>query len=466
MKKRNLQLILTSCAASLLIFGCSSYNTSNNNFYDSINSQNAEDDTKLTSEQTTEKESTTKKGNSSKKTTSSKKETDKTKDTEENTTKVNKTESTEETTSKNEEETTEKSTSSSSNQSNINADDKTLQKYIKLLEPADDDIDFMFASDYYDGSLLDFYTGTDACSYGILLDIDKKITVEDIEDVLKTNNKIADKYKEFIIQYAKDWLSLYPESDLRVLYHNLKTLEIKEATPNEIYKITFSYDTAACYIPKENTIMLLDGTSFERDSDNYIILTHELTHCARQTKYVAPDSSEITIKYYERLEMGEYAEEGIITNIAYEMQGLNKKATFYAFQSSCYRIIMDCIGFDGEDYMNHSVNYLIKKMDEFMGDDQYAYYIVALIDAQATQRYSPHRSVDFTNYQDLYDYITRMYMKKHLTSNMSKAEAEEVFETFCDEIMYHFDNMKTKYDITEDNFRQEFEKILKERGIS
>ena len=436
MKKHSLRLILTTCVASLLIFGCSSNYSSNSNF-DRENNFKEE------------------------------KQTTNTKDTEK-TTKNKKTTTSKETTDSNIEETTkiETPTTNSGNQSEDKVTDKTHEKYIKLLAPANDDIDFMFASDYYDGSMLDFYMGTDACSYGILLDINKKITVKDIEDVLKTNNKIADKYKDFIIQYAKDWLKLYPNSDLKVFYHNLKTLEIRETTPNEIYKVSFSYDTAACYIPKENKILLLDGTSFERDSDNYIILTHELTHCARQTKYIAPDNSERTIKFYERLEMGQYAEEGIITNIAYEMQGLNRKATFYAFQSSCYRIIMDCIGYEGEDYMNHSVNYLIKKMDEFMGDEQYAYYIVALIDAQATQRYTPHRSVDFTDYQDLYDYITRMYMKKHLTSNMTKAEAEKIFNIFCDDIMYHFDNMKTKYDITKDNFRPEFERILKERGIS
>ena len=427
MKKINLKLLFTSCTVALLLFGCSDEDASNNSIYNNNDFINIQ--------QTTKKES------SIKKTTSSKEETD----------------STEETTKKTEEPSSESSNS---------VTDELHEKYTRYLKSADDDIDFMFATDYNDGSMLDFYKATDSCAYGLLLDIDKKITVSDIESVLKTNNKIDKKYKDFIIQYAKDWLTLYPNSDLRVFYHNLKTLEIEEASPNDIYKITFSYDTAACYIPKENKIMLLDGTSFEKESDNYIILTHELTHCARQTKYIKDDGSENIIKYYEKLEMGEYAEEGVITNIAYEMQGLGKKATFYAFQSSCYRIIMDCIGYDGEDYMNHSVNYLIKKMDEYMGDEQYAYYIVALIDAQAVQRYTPYRSVDFTNYQDIYDYITRMYMKKHLNANMTKAEAEEVFDTFCDEIMYHFDNMKTKYDITENNFRSEFEKILNDLGIS
>ena len=323
----------------------------------------------------------------------------------------------------------------------------------------------MFASDYQDGSMVNFYKGTDACSYGLLLELDKKITVNDIKEVLKTNTKLEQKYKDFIIQYATDWLNLYPNSDLKVFYHNLKTLEINEVSSNEIYKITFSYDTAACYIPKENKILILDGTSFEKESDNYIILTHELTHCARQTKYIAADDSERIIKYYERLEMGEYAEEGVITNIAYEMQGLGKKSTFYAFQTSCYRIIMDCVGYDGEDYMNHSVNYLIKKMDEFMGDEQYAYYIIALIDSISIKKYESYKTIDFTNYQDLCDYMTKMYMKKYLNADMNSEEAAQVFNDFCDNIMHNFEIMNRKYDITRESFEPAFEQCKEELGI-
>ncbi len=339
------------------------------------------------------------------------------------------------------------------------------QKYIEYTAPSDDDVDFMFASDYQAYDLVKLYKAYDACAYEEVLGIDKKITVEDIEEVLKTNDKIDPEYKEFIIQYVKDWLALYPESDLRVFYHNLKTLEIRVISESEMMKETLSTDSAACYLKKENQILLLEGEDFSRESDNYIILTHELTHCARQTSYYDENENHKVAGFYEYYLMGTYAEEGIITNIAYEMQGLGERACFYPFQSSCYRIIMDCIGYDGEDFMNHSVNYLIAKMDEYMGDDQYAYYIVALIDAQASQRYTSYQEVDFTNYQDLYDYLTEMYMKKYLSADMSMEEAEQVYEEFCANIMHNFENMKRKYDITEANFRPAFEEYVKGLGI-
>ena len=86
---------------------------------------------------------------------------------------------------------------------------------------------------------------------------------------------------------------------------------------------------------------------------------------------------------------------------------------YIADWSSFYRVIMDCTGYSGADFMNHSVNYLIKTMDEYMGDEQYAYKIIALIDSISSWKYTPYQEVDYTDYQELCDYITRMHMKKY-----------------------------------------------------
>lgn len=339
-------------------------------------------------------------------------------------------------------------------------------KYLEYLQPADDDIDFMFASDYEYFDMIDFEKGKDSCSYEAILGIADKVTVSDIEEVLASNDAIAPEYKEFIITYVTDWLELYPESDFRVLYHNLKTLEILTVTESDMMISTMSTGAAACYLREENQILLLDGEDFLRETDNYIILTHELTHCARSTRYGDADGTQKSIGYYDYHLMGTYAEEGIITNIAYELQGLGKRADFYPIYSSFYRIVMDCVDYTAEDFLNHGVNYLIYKMDEFMGDEQYAYYIVALMDSHGTKRYADYMNVDYTYYQDAYDYITRMYMKKYLSPDMSLEEAEAVFEAFCDNIMHGFDWMKRTDGITADTYRPAFEACLEEYGIT
>ena len=340
------------------------------------------------------------------------------------------------------------------------------KRYLEYINPADDENDFLFESDYEAFDLVKLYYARDSKAYGKILGTEDKVTTEDIKNVLKTNDKISDEYKEFITVYAEDWLRLYPESDFRVFYHNLKTLEIKIVSEDEMMRETASTDSAACYLRKENQILLLDGLDFSRESDNYIILAHELTHCARSTTLKDENGAERKIAYYEYYLLGTYAEEGVITNIVYEMQGLGKRADFYPLQSSFYHIIMDCTGYNGEDFMNHSVNYLMKMMDDYMGDTQYAYKIIALIDALSSEKYTPYQDVDYTNYQELYDYITKMYMKKYLSADMDKQQAESVYSDFIDNVTHYFDQMKRPYDITEDNFRPAFENYLKELDIN
>lgn len=346
------------------------------------------------------------------------------------------------------------------------ADEEAIkEEYLATLAPADDEFDYLYANDYEAYDLVRLYKARDTKTYGKVLGIDKEITLKDIKEVLKTNDNISQEYKDFIIQYVTDWLALYPESDFTVLYYNLKTLRIDVVSEDEMMMETQSTDSAACYLRAENRILLLEGQDFSRETDNYIILTHELTHCARNVSHEDEDGTKQSILYYDHYLMGTYAEEGIITNIAYELQGITNIANFYPFQSSCYRIIMDCTGYDAEDFMNHSVNYLIDMMDDYMGDDQYAWYIVALIDAISTEKYTSYREVDFTNYQDLCDYMTKMYMKKYLPEGASLEEAEVIYDEYCDNIMYYFDQMKRPYPITEENFRISFEACLEERGI-
>lgn len=340
------------------------------------------------------------------------------------------------------------------------------QKYRAFLAPADDELDYLYSSDHECYPSVKLCKARDSKAYGEVLGIEKKITIDDIEQVLSTNSHISEEYKQFIITYVTDWLTLYPESDFRVLYHNLKTLSIDVVSEQTMMLKTASTDSSACYVPKDNKIFLLEGQDFSRDSDNYIILTHELTHCARGASYDTEDGYQKRIKYYDYYLMGTYAEEGIITNIAYELQGLGKLAEFYPLQSNFYRIIMDCTGYNAEDFMNHSINYLMDMMDDYMGDDQYAYYIVALIDSISSQKYTSYQAVDFKNYQNLYDYLTKMYMKKYLLPDMTSEEAEQVFEDFCSNAMNRFDTMKRPYAISIDNFRPAFEQCMQELEIT
>lgn len=343
-------------------------------------------------------------------------------------------------------------------------DDDINQKYLDLLAPADDDIDYRYASDYNYLKFTNRYQVRDASAYETIFGY-SNVTVAQIQEALNKNNNISQKYKDFILQYVKDWLTLWPESDFSNLYHNLFTLQIHEISRNDMTMNALSSNVAAQYIKSENAIYVLNDLDLSRESDDYIILAHELTHAARTAKY-EEDGRKVSIDFYENHNMGEFADEAIITDLVYQMQGLGNRSNKYTLQSSYYRIILDCIGYDGNDYMNHSVNYLIDKMDEYMGDEQYAYHIVSLIDAEGSLHYTDYMQVDFHEFSELYDYITRMYCKKHLYSNLSSDEVRGVYDNLIYEITYFFDQMANPYDLDMEVFENTFKKCASELGLS
>lgn len=347
-----------------------------------------------------------------------------------------------------------------------NLSQEVLEEYLEYMEPANDEYDFHYATDFTRWDLVKILEGRDCSAYEQILGY-RDATLEEIRLAADANPNISPKYKEFIYQFACDLRTLYPNVNLAVLRHNLDTLVIDEMTQAEIDKETLSTDSAACYLPYENRVCVAEDLDLSKESDDYIILTHELCHAARSVKLRnnGDDVYDVDIGFYDLYKMGTYAEEGIVTNISYALQGLDNKATFYPMLASYYRIICSCIDYSGEDFFNHGVNYLIEQMDAFMGDAQYAYQVVAMIDAQMSLRYEPYKGVDFRDFQPMYEYIAEMYFKKNITPDMTYEAAQAVFNAFYEDITFNFENMNRKYDIDENTFLPVFEEYIAALGI-
>lgn len=351
-------------------------------------------------------------------------------------------------------------TGGSSNDNNSGSD-----SYLELLAAADDENDIRYASDYEDLGFAKRLLVRDSNAYEKIYGY-SNVTLEQIESALNSNTKINKEYKDFILQYVVDWNNLYPGSDFSTLYHNLSTLEIRVCTKDEMARHTLSTTSLACYKRSENIIYVLDGIDLNRESSDYIIVAHELTHCARNAVFQRDDGYQVNVSFYDAVEMGMYIEEALITDFCYELQGIGAKSNFYTLQSSYFRIVLDAIDYNGADFMNHSVNYLIEKMDEYMGDEQYAYHIITLIDAEASLRYTPYRESEFEDFSELHQYITRMYVKNNIDSSMSYEEAMTKYDDLIAEITYYFDQMKEPIELDLNVFREEFEKDIHDMGIS
>lgn len=342
--------------------------------------------------------------------------------------------------------------------------------YDAILAPANDDLDYLWANDYYYNAIAKQIRVHDAKAYREVFGFSNP-TINDLKKILDDNRDIPEKYKTFIISYLDKWLELYPGSDFTLFAQNLSTLKINEIPPDQMKWAALSASAAACYRPAENTIYVKNTIDITAtDTSDYIVLTHELTHPATGIR-TNLNGNTVHGKFYDYDQPGEYADECLITYYVYKMQGLGHKSEFYVLASNYYRIILDCLGdtYTGADYMNHQVNYLAEKMDEYMGDKNYALRIIDLIDLQMDLHYGkyvdPERKQE--DFQELYDYITRMYMKKYLKPGMDAKQAESVLDNLVNEMTTNFQTLSDVYaEITEDKFRPAFEACCKESGIA
>lgn len=341
------------------------------------------------------------------------------------------------------------------------------EKVEKLFNSPDDEYDNLYASDHEYYEMINLRKIRDSKAYDSVF-AEEKVTLDDIRKVCEANKDIPPKYKDFICDYVERWLELYPGSDFRVLYHNLKTLKIKESSKQEIMMASVAVDAAACYLRSENAIYVRKDIDISKGTQGYIILTHELTHAARTSSYTNEDGDDIKIAYFDDYQFGTYTEEAVITVLAYEIQGIGDEGNvFYMLPYNYFKIILECIDYSGTEYMNHSVNVLADAMDEYMGEDNNARYMLSIYEAETSEHYTSYMDnvYDEEYFGLFHDYVTRMYMKKYLNKEMTMDEAELVYQQFINRITANFELAKSEQVVTEEDFRPSFEKCCEELGI-
>ena len=78
-----------------------------------------------------------------------------------------------------------------------------------------------------------------------------------------------------------------------------------------------------------------------------------------------------------------------------------------------------------DDYVNHSLGYYAKQLDEYNQDDNYATTILTLMDEQYHDYYDEKTAENPEKYYPIYDYISNMYLGKHLKAGMSQGKKPE-----------------------------------------
>ena len=76
----------------------------------------------------------------------------------------------------------------------------------------------------------------------------------------------------------------------------------------------------------------------------------------------------------------------------------------YQMQSNAHKIMIECMdNYSLDDYVNHSLGYYAKQLDEYNQDDNYATTILTLMDEQYHDYYDEKTAENPEKYYPIYD---------------------------------------------------------------
>lgn len=289
------------------------------------------------------------------------------------------------------------------------------------------------------------------------------VTLNDLNNAIKNNPRISNTYKNLLYEYCASLCKKYSNIELRVLYENLKTLEVVECEKGELVKKSLSIDSYGCYIRTENKIYVLKDYEYQKGTWAYQVIFHEFSHCLR-TGVWDKDGKRIKVQIEGQNFNNTITAEALNSLFAVSLFDYKENDIAYQLQSNYHKVILECMdNYDLSDYVNHSLSYYAKKLDEFNEDDNYATVILELIEMQYNDYHSTSINIEQNGYYPIYDYISKMYYQKYLNPNMTYEEEVRVTNTLLSKILF---DVPQDYNIDINHFYDYLNDYCKEIGIN
>lgn len=289
----------------------------------------------------------------------------------------------------------------------------------------------------YDADYLDLFFGPEP------------ITVQQITGHIDGNDKIPGQYKKLLTTFVTSISEKYPDADLRPLDYNIKTLEIVECDEFELALHTLSLDAYGCYVNSENRIYVPEDYTYLPQTWEYQVIMHEFGHCARTVLRTEGDT-ELTIdlssKYYE------IPEEALNSVFTVSLFDYEERDIAYQLQSNMFLILLDCCeDYTLSDYLNHSLTYFAHKLDEKNGNNNYALQIMQLMEAQRYDGINDDYERPQEVYYPIYDYLTKMYLDKYGSADMSDSEIDALVDRMLEIVLF---DVPEEYHIDTEEFHR------------
>ena len=289
----------------------------------------------------------------------------------------------------------------------------------------------------------------------------EKKSLQDFENVIGQNPKIPDKFKPLMEKYCKSVFEKYPDVELRPFYQNLQSLEVVECTEDELLKISWDIYSCGCYVKSENKIYVLKDKEYKEGTWDYQVIFHELSQCLRDSQYTDEDGNKVYIQFaglnYYDIPNGE----ALNSLFAVSLFDYEENDIAYQMQSNAHKIMIECMdNYSLDDYVNHSLGYYAKQLDEYNQDDNYATTILMLMDEQYHDYYDEKTAENPEKYYPIYDYISNIYLGKHLNAGMSLEKARGIMDEMLKKLLF---DVPEEYHIDRDHFYKYLEKYYTEK---
>ena len=337
--------------------------------------------------------------------------------------------------------------------------ENSIQKHVSFLVEdsqeelvVDTKLDSAFNDDVYifDMEYLDDYLDYKTASKEMLL------------NALNNNTKIGGQYKILMTEFIDNLCEKYPDVDKRVLYENLKGLEVVECSKDELMMKTLNVDSCACYVRNENKIYTLKDYKYEKGTWEYQIIFHEMGHALTCGNIKVGDKMLKVTNSGDALSLVT-VDEALNSVFAVSLFDYEERDIAYQLQSNYCSIMVECLdNYSLADYVDHSLSYYAKKLDEHNGDNNYAVTMLNLIDTQYKDYHSDEIEIEQEEYYPIYDYVADMYYMKYITPGMSYGEAKQIADTLVDRVMF---DVPEEYNIDTNRFYVDLDKHCELVGI-
>lgn len=250
---------------------------------------------------------------------------------------------------------------------------------------------------------------------------EKTVTLEELNHVCRANDNISVRYKDIICEFNRRLLEKYPSPDYRPYLENLRTMEIREMTSEEICAVSGRSNTYACYDVQGNAVCVPFDEPFNEGTYPFQALYHELCHSVR--RYYREDGGRESIYQFNDVNFNcRILEEVLNTQVAVSLLSYKEERPAYIYACNCMDIITECTGaFTVEDYFSRPASWFAVKLNEATGRNDCGYFLRLLEEEYDEMADKGTHSTE--SYRELYSFLIEIYFAKYYREGMPQERA-------------------------------------------